>query len=73
MFKSPMFHHLDNFYSTKLAMFGLIQIHVYALYWFTIEPIYKQKINIFHLCNLRQHIVNMFFVDPYMQMIPNWS
>ena len=43
MFMSLMFHHLDNVDSTKLAMFGLIQIWEYTLNQFTMKPIYRKN------------------------------
>ena len=52
MFKFAMFCHVDNFDSTKLVIFGLIQIWECALNWFTMEPVHEPKLDICHLCGL---------------------
>jgi hypothetical protein len=64
----------DSFDSTYLAKFGLIQIWECALNWFTMELIHKLKLDIYHLHSLgATYPKNVFIVDPYVQMIPNWS
>ena len=56
-----MFCHMDDFDSTKLTIFGLIQIWECALNWFTMKSAHKPKFDICHLYGLGQHILNMFF------------
>ena len=52
MFKYAMVCHMDNFDSTKLAIFLLIQIWEGALNWFIVDPIHEQKLDMCHQYDL---------------------
>ena len=53
MFKFAMLCHVNLFiYSTYIAILGLIQMCECALNWFTMELVYKPKLDICHLCCL---------------------
>ena len=72
MFKSAMFCYSNNF-SFNLLIFGLNQIWECALNWFTMELVHKQNLDICHLHDWgATYPIHFFFVDPYVQMIPNW-
>ena len=49
MIKSAIFCHVNNFDSTKLSIFGLIQIWECALNRCTIEPVHKPILDTCHL------------------------
>ena len=65
--------HVNNFDSTKLVNFGIIQIWECALNWFTVEPVRERLLDICHLYGLGGNIslTCLFFVDPYVQIISN--
>ena len=72
MFKYGIFYRVDNFDSTELTIFGSTIIWDCDLKWFTMEQVHKPKLYIFHLCNLgATYPKRVFFVDRYVQMIPN--
>ena len=52
MLKFAIFCHVDNFDSTQLDIFELIQIWECALNWFTMKPNYEPKLDICHLHGL---------------------
>ena len=64
---------VNNFDLATLVVFGLIQTREYAFNWFTMESLHECLLDICHLHGLGQHIPSMFIIDPYVQMIPNWS
>ena len=47
MFIYVMFCHVDDFDSTKLVIFGLIQIWEFALKWFTAGSVHEPKLDVF--------------------------
>ena len=61
---------VDNFDSTKLVIFGLIQIRECALNWFLVESVHKLKLDICHLCGLGATYPKHVF-EPHAQMTPN--
>ena len=64
--------HVDYFDSIELVLFGIIQIWECALNWFTMELVHDHLLDICHLCGLGGNISSTyFFVDPYVQIIPN--
>ena len=52
MFKFAMYCQMDKYDSTKLAIFGLIQIWECALDWFTVELVHERLLDICHLRSL---------------------
>jgi hypothetical protein len=79
MFKSAMSYNMDKLDSTKLATYWFIQIWECVIKWCKLEPIHKRLLDICHLHGLGagnrlggQHILHMFFANPYVQMIVKW-
>ena len=52
MFESITFCHVDNFDSTKLSIFGLIQALECSLDWFIMELVHQCLLDICHLYGL---------------------
>ena len=48
-----------------------VHINVKETFIPKMESLHKCMYDICHLRSLGQHILKMFFVDPYMHMIPN--
>ena len=74
MFGFVVSWHMDNFDSTRLAIFEWIQIWECALNWFITEPIRKCFLDICHLrvlgATYPKHVILLI---PCVQMIPTWS
>jgi hypothetical protein len=50
--------HVDNFDTTKLVNFGIIQIWERALNWFIMEPVRERLLDICHLCGLGGNMIS---------------
>ena len=66
--KSAMFCHMDNFDSTKVSFFGLVQTLECALYWFAMEPIHKPKLYNCHLHGVGVTYPKHVLVNAYVQI-----